>query len=349
MGRRPDKTKHIAVLIVDDSPTVRQIVSSTLSNDDEIRVVGQARNGKEAVQMVGQLNPDIVTLDIAMPVMDGLEATEQIMAYHPTPIAILTSSLVGEKREYVYKALDLGALAIIPKPACLLDLDREFIEKIKLLSRVPVITHLKGRRRGVPEQVPRSVDPQAVKQKTIGIVSSTGGPDALKRILSKFPTDLPVGIIVVQHIGAGFEKDLIGWLSGYSNARLRLAEQGELIEPGVVFFAPSGSHTVVYSKNKIGLINTPPVWGHRPSGDILLASLAEHSGSKAIGVILTGMGKDGAQGIKAVHDAGGKTIAQDEKSSLIFGMPKEAIALGAVDKIADIDHIADELLRMAAA
>ncbi|MBA7542279.1 Protein-glutamate methylesterase/protein-glutamine glutaminase [subsurface metagenome] len=344
-NKQLEKGKRIKVLVVDDSAMVREVVAKILSTDKKIEIIGQARNGKEAIELVAQLKPDIVTMDIVMPEMDGLEATEYIMAYHPTPIAIVTSSLAGKGKDFVYKSLDLGALAVIAKPDHISDLGENFIEKIKLLSKVPVITHLTGKRKRRVKRTGISANKKVDTNKTVGIVSSTGGPDALRRILSKLPSDFPAGVVIVQHIGKGFEKDLIGWLNGYSRVTVKQAQPDEKIEPGCVYFAPSGYHTVVKEKGELGLINSPPVWGHRPSGDIMLSSLAQSYGLRAIGVILTGMGKDGARGLKAIKDAGGKTIAQDEKTSLIFGMPNVAIEMGAADRIVSIDSITDEIMK----
>lgn len=336
--------KPIRVLIADDSATAQQAIANTLKKDPVIEIVGFAANGKEAVDMTAQLRPDIITMDIQMPVLDGLEATEQIMAFYPTPVAIVTASLSHKGPDFVFQALDAGAIEVIAKPALLSDFGKEFVEKIKILASVPVITHLSGRRKARKQKSTLKVS-DIRTDKIIGIVASTGGPDALRRILSTLPADFPACIIIVQHIGKGFEHDLIGWLRAFSRLPIIKAEHKTMIEKGVVYFAPSGFHTVL-AKNKIIELNEdPPVWGHRPSGDVLLTSLAAIYNNHSIGVILTGMGRDGADGMKMINDSGGKTIAQDENSSLIFGMPKVAIENNAVDIIVPIDQIAEEIIK----
>jgi two-component system chemotaxis response regulator CheB len=337
--------ERIKILVVDDSQTAREIISKILSSDDEIEIVGQAKNGREALALVNQLNPDVVTMDMTMPEMDGFQAVEQIMAYHPVPIAIVTSSLSGKGQKFVYRALELGAMTVIGKPENLQDLGDNCIKELKLISKVRVVTHLHGRRAARMERLKITRRRNLRTKNVIGIVGSTGGPIALQRILSKLPCDIPAGIVIVQHITAGFEDELIGWLNMSSDISVEQASSDKPIQPGIAFLAPSGHHMVVKQEGRLDFIDTAPLWGVRPSGDILLSSLAEIYGPQTIGVILTGMGKDGARGMKAVKDAGGMTIAQDDKTSLIFGMPKAAIETGAVDKIVPIERIAGEIIK----
>jgi two-component system chemotaxis response regulator CheB len=334
----------IRILVVDDSATARQAIANALKKDPDMEVVGFAENGKEAVTMTAKLRPDIITMDIQMPEMDGLEATEQIMGFYPTPVAIVTASLSHKGPNFVYQALDAGAIEVIAKPVLLSDFGAEFVEKIKLLAKVPVITHLSGRRKSRKKRCALKT-PGVITDKIIGIVSSTGGPDALRQILSALPADLPVPIIIVQHIGKGFEHDLIGWLRDTCRLPILQVEHKTAIEKSVVYFAPAGFHTAMSKKGIIELNDDPPVWGHRPSGDVLFSSLAAVYKNLAIGVILTGMGRDGANGLKQINDMGGITIAQDENTSLIYGMPKVAVELDAVDIVVPLERIAEQMVK----
>lgn len=342
---RVEFKKKIKVLIVDDSSLIRESLAAHMSSDPELRVIGMARNGVEAIDMVGTLNPDIVIMDIVMPKMDGFEATERIMGVHPVPIVVFTASLDGESDEFVYKALELGALSVIKKPRNIDQLNHQFISKIKLLSNATVITHLRGKQK-VKRDISRSYQKHKIKDgQVVGIVCSTGGPKALKNILSRLPADFPAGIAIVQHLSDGFERELISWLNLTSAIEVRPAAPGDKIKPGIAYLAVSGSHLIVREYGILDLIDTEPVWSLKPSGDVLLSSISKVYGSNAIGVILTGMGRDGAEGLKQIKSAGGRTIAQDKSTSLIFGMPKMAIQMGVIDKIVPLGAISDELIR----
>jgi two-component system chemotaxis response regulator CheB len=334
----------VRVLVVDDSPTVCDVVCGMLNSDRDITVVGVANDGGEALKKVRMLRPDIVTMDIEMPGMDGFEAIEQIMAFHPVPIVVLTSSMWGRGQAYAYKALELGAVAVFPKPRDMIDLDRRFVAEVKMLSHVSVITHIRGKRK---PRISRDLTGSSMPEygrRAVGIVCSTGGPNALRRILSALPADLPAGVVVVQHISEGFDSELTSWLGEKSPLKIRRAEEGDRILPGYVYICPAGRHTVIQDGGRLVLNDTPPIDCFRPSGDLMLSSMSRIYRSGALGVILTGMGRDGAQGIKAIKEAGGRTIAQDEGTSLIFGMPRAAIELGVVDKVAPLEAIPEEIL-----
>jgi two-component system chemotaxis response regulator CheB len=337
--------KPIKVLIVDDSSLIRESLAAHLSSDSELKVVGKARNGREAINMVNALEPEIVIMDIVMPEMDGFEATERIMASHPVPIVVFTASLDSGNDEFVYKALELGALAVIKKPYHIDKLNHQFIRKIKLLSNSTVITHLRGKQK-IKKDISKSYKKNKIKEgQVVGIVCSTGGPNALKDILSRLPADFPAGIAIVQHLSDGFERELISWLNLTSTIEVRPAAPGKKIKPGVAYLAVSGSHLIVKKNGILDLIDTEPVWSLKPSGDVLLSSISKAYGSKALGVILTGMGRDGVEGLKQIKNAGGRTIAQDETTSLIFGMPKRAIQMGVIDEIVPLSSISNELIR----
>jgi len=342
----------ITVLVVDDSSIIRDAIINTLESDKEIKVIGTASDGKAAIELVPKLKPDIVTMDIVMPIMDGLAATEYLMAYHPTPILVITS-LLPKDMEIAFKALNAGALDIIERPniselaKSTSPIRKQLIEKIKILANVKVITHLGGRLQKKEKPLPIQTISTKEKRnfKIIGIASSTGGPKTVRKILSKLPVDFPIPIVIVQHISEGFTKGLVDWWNDECALEVQEGKDGEKLCNGVVYVSPSFVHMTVTKNGRIRLEDTPPVGGHKPAANVLLSSVAEAYPQTAIGIILTGMGDDGAIGIKAIKDAGGFTIAEDEVSCAIFGMPKVAIEMGVIDKVLPLDEIADEIIR----
>lgn len=339
----------VRVLIVDDSAVIRDAILNTLESEEGIKVIGTASNGKEAIDLIPELKPDIVTMDIVMPIMDGLTATEHIMAYNPTPILVITS-LLPQDMKIAFKALNAGALDVIERPTIselskpTSKIRKQLIDKVRLFANVRVITHLVGR---LPKKEKESSVGQVghIHFKIVAIASSTGGPKTVRKILAKLPKDFPLPIVLVQHISAGFTKGLVDWWNNECAIEIREGKDGEKLCPGVVYVAPSYVHMLVSKDEKIKLEDTPPVGGHKPAGNVLLSSVAQVYGQSAIGIILTGMGDDGALGIKAIKGAGGFTIAEDEESCAIFGMPKVAIEMGVVDKVLSLDAIADEIIR----
>jgi two-component system chemotaxis response regulator CheB len=340
----------IRVLVVDDSPLVRQVLGRLLEADPAVRVIGYAGDGKEAVEKTFQLRPDLITMDIRMPGMDGLQATEKIMAYRPTPILIVTSARDRRGVQVTMEALAAGALEVVEKPTLMPDdsweaLGAPLVEKVKLLAGVKVITHLKGRStlragRARPEE-------REKPQRVVGIGVSTGGPGVLATILGALPLDFPLGLLIVQHITEGFMAGLVEWLGRQVRLPIRIAREGDPVRPGLALMAPEGVHLIVERGGRAHLRRALPVGGHRPSADVLLHSLAEVYGEAAVGVLLTGMGRDGAEGLQAVRNAGGCTIVQDEESCAVFGMPKAAIELGAAQSILPPGGIAERLIQLA--
>ena len=341
----------IRVLVVDDSVTVRRLISEVLAKDKDFNIVGTAKDGIEAVALASHLKPDLITMDLNMPRMNGITATEQIMAYHPARILVF-SGLLASDVGLAFQAISAGAVDIMEKPSNIRDskVAEALIDKIKLISKVSVRTHLRGR-----VQVD-TVHPQLIlsshaailkdKARIVAIGASTGGPKALRKILSVIPANFPVGIVIVQHISSGFSVGLAHWLNKESQITVKVAEQSDTVEAGLALIAPHGFHILIQQGGKIRLNKGLPVEGNRPSASVLLSSVAKVYGKKAIGVILTGMGTDGATGLAEVTAAGGQTIAQDEQSSDIFGMPRAAIELGAAEKVLPIEKIGSHLLDM---
>ncbi len=340
----------IRVLVVEDSPLMCKILTTVMNSDPQILVVAIANNGKEAVELVPCLKPDIITMDMDMPVMDGFEATKEIMAYHPTPILIVSSSVFRLGMEKVFKAISHGALDVIDKSELELVGDKKsgetLIAKIKFLTDVRImdqpIVKLRNERPLVDLKTPK----KKVSDKIVAMVASTGGPQALLKILKRLPEDFPCGIVIVQHITNGFLSGLVDWLTKECKIKIKIGEDSEEIRPGVAYIAPDNFHMRVAEGGKISLSNEPLNAGHRPSGDVLLESVARTYGKRSVGTILTGMGRDGAMGMKAIKESQGKTIAQNEKSCVVFGMPNAAIEMNVVDKVLPLENIAEEIVLM---
>lgn len=342
----------IRVLVVDDSPLICKVITGILNLDPHIIVAAVANNGREAVEIVPRLKPDLITMDIDMPIMDGFEATQRIMAYNPTPILVVSSSVFKVGMDKVFKAISYGALDVLDKNEVEIaggnESGRVLIEKIKFLSGIKVIHHPlaklhKERPRGILE-----VPEQKALDKIVAIVTSTGGPHALLEILKRFPKDFPCGIVVVQHITSGFVEGLVDWLDNECQLKVKIGGDSEEIRPGIAYVAPDSFHMRVEEGGRIHLSDEPTYNGHRPSGDVLLESVARIYGEGAVAVILTGMGRDGAMGMKAIKLMHGQTIAQDEKSCVVFGMPKVAIEMNVIDKILPLEGIAEEIAELLA-
>lgn len=345
--------RTIRVLIVDDSLVAREMLAQILNSDPDIEIVGMAKDGKEAVDAVAHLKPDLVTMDIHMPRMDGLEAIEAIMAYHPTPILVVSSSVYGEGMGKAFDALRHGALEVIkkPEPRDWADLERigkEVIRKVKVLSRVRVITHIGGRRPKSAAPVAGEEQVRPGRRSLVAIGSSTGGPSALLAVLGRLSEDFPVPVVIAQHIAEGFIPGLVSWLDSGCGINVREAVDGEDARPGFAYLAPTGSNLAMDGLRMRFAAPTSDQL-YIPCADTLFESVARSMGRSAVGVILTGMGADGAHGLKALHDVGALTIGQDEATSIVYGMPRAAAEIGAVDTVLPVHDIAAELLRVAEA
>ncbi|HET6352395.1 MAG TPA: chemotaxis-specific protein-glutamate methyltransferase CheB [Coriobacteriia bacterium] len=337
----------IRVLIVEDSLVAIEMLRQILTSDPAIEVVGVASNGADAIAAAQQLHPDLITMDIHMPGMDGLEATEQIMAYNPTPILVVSSSVYAEGMGRAFDALTLGALDVIKKPEPrkwedLGEIARDIISRVKILANVHVVTHIRGKR-GRP--APDTIADVPPRRSMIAIASSTGGPSALLDVLGRLPKELPVPVVVVQHIADGFVPGLVNWLDAACSVKCVVGGDGDVPEPGVVYFAPTGSN-MVFDGRALRVVQPAEGQLYVPNADVLFESVAANVRSGAIGVVLTGMGADGASGLSRIKAAGGATIAQDEKSSTVFGMPKVAIDLGAAEQVLPATAIAGAIERL---
>lgn len=322
----------IRVLMVEDSPTARLMLAAVLTSDPEITIVGEASSGDQALDLVMKLKPDLITMDLHMPVMDGLAATRAIMAAAPTPIILMTASSVREDVALSFEVLRAGALAITDKPSPSAENTEaewaRLIELVKALADVRVVRHLTPTRpAGAIAAPPR------LAARVIGIGASAGGPTAMRDLLVSLPASMTLPILAVQHMAPGFTSGLADWLSAETGSArsVRVAQHGAPLAERTVYLAPDRMHLGVSRLGSILLSDEAPVGGFRPSATYLFASLAAVFGSAVIGVILSGMGTDGLEGLVQVHAAGGVVVAQDRESSLVHGMPGAVIAAGIVD------------------
>jgi two-component system, chemotaxis family, protein-glutamate methylesterase/glutaminase len=347
--------KKIRVLIADDSSYMRRVLAGIIERDPLLEVVGEARDGREAVDLAESLHPDVITMDLNMPRVDGLQATEMIMSQHPRPIVILSSDS-RDGAETTLRALELGAIDFVPKPSSGIDLDmnqvgEELTRKIRMASKVRVVRTATRTKAGTPPaaaalaagQAPaawKSATPASEDRFPIVVIAaSTGGPAMVMRLAPRFPKNYPAAIFLVQHMPATFTSQFGLQLAEVSQLRVKEAEHCERFRPGTFYVCPGSHHLSFSATGKILLDSGPRILGYRPSADVALETAASFAGKMALAVILTGMGNDGAQGARAVKAAGGTVIAQDEATSVIFGMPAEAIKAGAVDRVLAIDDI----------
>ena len=342
--------KKIKVLVVDDSIICRELLSEILGKDPGIELVGIAGDGKEAVDKTKALKPDLITMDLKMPVMDGIEATQRIMADNPTPILILTAHPFQSGVNMTFKAIEAGALDLVIKPELanqseIAKMEEELRKLIRFLSKVTVVPRLEGKEREKKKDGPgEEVDAKGIE--VVAFASSAGGPGALHAILKKLPEGFPAAILIVQHIAEGFTQDFASWLDSECDIPVKLAEDGDEILPGRGIVAPAGEHMRVMSGGIVKLIKGLPIGGYRPSANVLFSSVARNYGRLGAGVMLTGMGNDGVAGFEDIKKHGGFTIVQDEGSSIVYGMPKEAIDKGVVDCVADLERIPSILIRI---
>jgi two-component system, chemotaxis family, protein-glutamate methylesterase/glutaminase len=319
----------IHVLLVDDSPSVRAVLRRFFSRTRDIRVVGEAGDGAQAVQAVIDLQPHVVVMDLQMPVLDGYQATERIMAVRPTPIVVLSSRANRNQMQTAFEAMRRGALEVLPKP-------EDTPSWQQLADSLPETVRTVAAARAAPRAA-RAVRPAAlaagpVELRWVAIGASTGGPAAIRELLEEVPADPPVGFLIVQHIASGFELGFADWLNKEFPFDVRLARDGETLRRGAVRLAPGGSHLRLEAGGRLHLdFDTPPRRGHRPSVDETFLSCAASCPREVAAVLMTGMGADGVEGLLALRRAGGVTLVQDEASSVVFGMPRVALERGAAD------------------
>jgi len=342
----------IKILIVDDSAFMRKLLSDLFSAEPDFVVIDTARNGQDAVDKVKRLKPDLITMDVEMPIMDGITALEMIMKDTPTPV-VMISSLTRDDAEATLCALELGAVDFVTKSAGIISsiagIGSEIVTKARVAvgAKVPKFF-------GKTIKTPVMMNPLfqrtivASDEQIVAIGTSTGGPRALQEIITKLPGNLPCGVVIVQHMPPGFTKSLSERLNSLSSVTVKEAEHNDVVRAGLVLIAPGDYHMTIEcegNKKVIKLNQNPPIGGHRPAVDPMMESVAKAYGQRTVGVILTGMGHDGAKGIQAIKLKQGYTIAEDKSTAVVFGMSKSAIELGVVDTVAPLSTIAAEIVK----
>lgn len=340
------KAAKIRVLIVDDSHLGRELIGAILAKAEDIEVVGEAVNGREGVEKALALKPDLITMDIEMPELGGFEAIARIIAARPTPILVVTAQ-AGVRT--AFHAISKGALEVIEKPDISLENASRLLSRIRLLARVDVASHLRvmSGKGGQPPAPPAHSGGKDNGAGIIAIAASTGGPQAINTILGALPADFPLPLVIAQHIADGFTQGMVDWLAAGTRLTVALARTGELLAPGTVHVNPS-EHTMYLGEGgRIILGDRDPVRRLSPSCDTLLGAVADIYRERAVGLILSGMGRDGVDGIRAIKSMGGHTVAQDEASSVIYGMNQEAVKSGFIDRVLPLAEIPRELLKLA--
>jgi len=338
----------IRVLVVDDSAFMRHTITTKLLNEADITIADVARDGFEAVRKVESLRPDVVTMDVEMPRMDGLAALEQIMRTNPCAVIMLSSTTI-EGAATTIRALELGAVDFVAKPSGSVSIDiskvrEELLSKVRHAARTPLsrLRPFVNRHKVIPSKGP-SLHGPARCQKIIVVGSSTGGPKALYEVVPSLPSDMPATMLIIQHMPAGFTKSLAERLNELSQIAVKEAEDGEPLRHGMALMAPGDFHLLVTSAGRVRLDRGPRVHGVRPSVDVTMESLAKFTGAKCLGVVLTGMGTDGTYGARLLRQAGGTVIAEDESTCVVYGMPRSVVETGNADMIVPLPQVSESI------
>jgi two-component system chemotaxis response regulator CheB len=342
------------VLVVDDSAFMRKLTSEIIGSSSEFEVVGTARNGVDALRQIKSLNPAIVTLDIEMPEMNGLDALKAIMAEFPRPVVMLSAASTGPGADVTIRALELGAVDFVHKPSGAISLELgsisdRILDSLRAAACVNMGSMARPHRDAAPARSPSRTPVANGVHRVVVMASSTGGPRALTDVLPRLPNDLDAAVLVVQHMPSGFTRSFANRLNSLCSLPVHEAIAGEQIRSGNVYVAPGGFHMTVSVSDgqaQVALDQSAPVWGVRPSADPLFRSAVQAFGSETVGVVLTGMGRDGAEGLRDIRQAGGLGIVQDEETSVIYGMPQAALARAGADKVSALSAVADSIEEM---
>ncbi|MCJ2061688.1 chemotaxis-specific protein-glutamate methyltransferase CheB [Methylobacterium sp. J-088] len=342
-------------MLVEDSLVVRELLRHIVSRDPRLEIVAAVASGEEALARLQSVRPDVISMDIRLPGIDGLETTRRIMAEHPTPIVVVADSVEDSSLRISMNALRAGALSVVEKPVATTHAGYEAVAgeictQLRIMAQVPVIrrrpigTEWAGRTAAASYAPPFELPGLAPSM--LGIAASTGGPPALARVIGALPRDFSLPVLVVQHMGPAFMDGFATWLDSVVTLPVGIARDGERAEPGRVYVAPGDRHLELGSGRILRVVDAAPVSGQRPAATVLFRSMAQQAGASGIGVLLTGMGEDGAVGLADMHKAGAQTIAEHESTAVVYGMPATAVRLGAARSILPLDRIGDHVLRI---
>jgi len=345
-----NRKRAVKVLIAEDSPVYQKILRNILLETDEFEVVATASNGLEAIKFASIYQPDVISMDILMPVMDGIEATKKIMQSKPVPIVIVSNIYQTNDTDMAIKELEAGAVYILPKPSGPADPNHikdavRYRNTLRLMSEIKVVKRHDRSFEKIPaapfKEITRCSIPEEVK--IIAIGASAGGPESIRIILNNLSGIVKVPVVIVQHIDPHFIDGFVNWLNSHSKLPVKIAEAGELITSGNVYVAPGGKHMIIGKSGVVSLMDDSKSNGHIPSIDAMFESVNRSFGGNSIGILLSGMGRDGAEGLKKLNDSGSFTLVQNEESSLVYGMPNEAVKLGAACRVLTPEEIANEI------
>jgi two-component system chemotaxis response regulator CheB len=348
--KKDEAGELIRVLIVDDVKSARDLLKDILATDPGFQVVGEVADGMEAVGAASKLRPDLITMDIRLPGLDGFQAVERILVEIPVPIVMITASMSNQE-EKLFRAFSAGALDVLDKHELYLwrtrpEIRSSFLRRLRALA----VTRVKRGLSRIPPELevscPVRHTPRRLEESPllVAIAASTGGPGALLSLFRRIPSQIDGAFVVVQHMSRGFLEGLVRWLDNEIELKVRRAQEGDLLEPGLVLVAPGDYHLLVTPRGTIRLNKSLPINGHRPSAELLFDSVAQCYGRRGVGIMLTGMGSDGAAGLKSLRACGGLTIAQDEETSIIFGMPRAAIELDAAKMVLPLEEIGPQII-----
>ena len=348
----------VRVMIVEDSLVVRELLRYIVSRDERLEVVAAVASGEAALDTLAAARPDVISMDINLPGIDGLETTRRIMAEHPTPIVVIADAVEDSSQRISMNALRAGALSVVEKPVATTHAGYEAVAgeictQLRIMAQVPVIrrrpigAEWAGRAAAPPPPIPAAATGKAPS--VLGIAASTGGPPALARVIGALPEDFPLPVLVVQHMGAAFMDGFANWLGSVVALPVAIARDGERAEPARVYVAPGDRHLELGANRVLRVTDGAPVSGQRPAATVLFRSLARQAGASGLGVLLTGMGEDGAVGLADMHRVGAQTVAEHESTAVVYGMPAAAVRLGAARSVLPLDGVASHLLRLVGA
>ncbi len=359
MSDGPIASARVRVMLVEDSLVVRTLLTHIVARDPRLEIVGAVASGEEALAAIDTVRPDVISMDIRLPGIDGLETTRRIMAERPTPIVVIADSVEDSSLKISMNALRAGALSVVEKPVATTNAGYDAVAgqictQLRIMAAVPVIRRRpigsEWSSRSIGTSLRGTVLPATeVRPSVLAIAASTGGPPALAKVIGALPTDFPLPVLLVQHMGAAFMEGFAAWLNGVVGLPVAIAKEGERIVPSRVYVAPGDRHLELGPGRSIRISDAAPVGGQRPAATVMFRSVARQAGARGLGVLLTGMGEDGALGLLDMHRAGAATVAEHESTAVVYGMPAAAVRLSAAGSVLPLDHVAGHIQRLAQA